>query len=180
MKPVKNARPLSTVKTCAALSTNVNVTRLDAQLSEIQSAPKVKNSELSTQVPAAKSSNASASHHNAQPPQPNVLSQVTLLVPSILVLAVHHTNAHVTRLHVHQSKDHNVTSVNNASSLMKMLAVLNTLASVIQPDVHNHQSAQPATSCLSPRVPVATHMNVSAMILLVHQLTFQHAQMLLV
>jgi len=168
------------VTTCAVPDTNVNVIRLDVQLSEIQFALKVKNLELSTQVPAAKSSNVSVSHHNVQLQLLNALRQVTLSTLLILVPVVHHMNVLVTRQHAHQSKDHNAMSVNNVLLLMKMLAALNTLVFVIQPDAHNHQSAQLVTSWPLQRVLAAIHTNVSVTIPLAHHHTFQHAQMLLV
>jgi hypothetical protein len=169
-----------TGKTTAAPSTNANAMLTLVHADPTQFVPRVKNFELSTQVPAARSSNASVLHLLAPPPPLLALLQVTSSLLSIPALAVQLTNALATRLNVQLSSDHHVTLVNNASSSTTKPVASNTPVSAINKSVHNHQSAPPDTNLKPAPEPAAMPTNASATTLPVHPPLFQNVQPLLV
>jgi len=174
----KFAHHQHTAKTIVAQSMNVNAMLIFVHSHQIQSALKVKNSELSTQVPAARSSNASVFHQHVLPLLSLALLQVTSSQLLILALVVHLTNVLVTRLNVQLLNDHHATLVNNVSLLTTKLVVSNTLVSAINKSVHNHQSVLLDTN-LKPLPELAAMLtNVSATIHHVHQPSFQNVHLL--
>jgi hypothetical protein len=175
---VKSVHHQHMVRTIAAQSTNVNATLIFVHSHPIQSVLKVKNSELSIQEPAARSSNASVFHQHALLQLSLALLQVTSLQLLILALVVHLTNVLVTRLNVQLLNDHHATLVNNVSLLTTKPVVLNTLVSAINKSVHNHQSVLLDTN-LKPLPELAAMLtNVSATIHHVHQPSFQNVHLL--